>query len=127
MINLGQDEKIIYTAKKHPWSIFLSFTATIASMLILLPWFVYDLLRFKLDRIIVTNKKVYIKTGVLFKSVVTTPIEKINNIHIIKGPIGTILGYGTIVIQSGATLGASGYSYIASPEELQQVIENVAA
>lgn len=121
---LGSDEKIIYTAKKHWFSMFLPVILTLFTGGLLIPWAIYALLRFLWDEIIVTNKKVHIKTGVISKNVVTTPIDKINNININKGLFGRILNYGTVVIQSGATLGASGYSYIAVPEELQQIIEN---
>jgi membrane protein YdbS with pleckstrin-like domain len=122
-VNLNADEKILYTANKHWFSLFWPIVLTIFTGGLLFPWVIYALLRFLWDEIIVTNKKVYIRTGVISKSVVTTPIEKVNNIHIHKGLIGRMLDYGTIVIQSGATLGASGYSYIQTPEELQQAIE----
>lgn len=122
-INLGADEKIIYIAQKHWFSLFWPTVWMILTGGMLIPWVIYVFLRFLWDEIIVTNKKVYIKTGVLSKSVVTTPIEKIHNINISKGIIGRMLDYGTVVVQSGASLGASGYSYIREPELLQQSIE----
>lgn len=126
-INLGADEKLIYIAKKHWFSLFWPVILTLLTSGLLLPWVIIVLLRFKWDEIIVTSKKVYIKTGIISRTVVTTPVEKINNIHITKSIMGRILNYGKVIIQSGATLGASGYSYIAAPEELQQQVENVSS
>lgn len=122
-INLGSDENLLYIAKKHWFTLFWPLVFTFISCGIFIPWAIIAFLRFLWDEIIITDQKVYIKTGVISKSTVTTPLDKINNIHINKGILGRILNYGTVIIQSGAMLGTSGYSCIKSPEEVQQYIE----
>ena len=124
MISMAKDEQMILEIKKHwaYWAFPLLFTILTGG--VLLPWFIYRLLRYFMDEIIVTNPKFYVSTGVIAKDVISTPITKINNVYYGVSFFGRILGYGTLYVQSGALLGGSGYSGITNPEQAYNAVEN---
>ena len=49
----------------------------------------------------VTNTRVYIEEGIIFKSKIDIPFSKINDITMSEGPIQRLLGSGNISIMTG--------------------------
>ena len=116
-MKLGGGEQIIYRIKKH-W---INYFVCIA-----LFWTVigtYYLIRLFFDEIILTNRQFYVRTGIIGRNVVSTPLRKINNVRFEQGIIGRILGFGTIYVESAATLGISGYDWIADPAKVKSIID----
>lgn len=116
-MRLGNGEYIICRVKKH-W----------LNYLLCVPFFVvgigfYWLLRLFFDEIILTNRQFYVRTGILAREVVSTPLRKINNVRFEQGIIGRILGFGAIYVESAATLGVSGYDWIADPNKVKSIID----
>lgn len=87
-------------------------------------WFIYALLRYNLDKITIENGHFNTRTGVLFIQQDSIKIDRIHQITINKGIFGRIFGYGTIMIQSGATYGAIGYSFIVNPDQAKNLLES---
>lgn len=118
MISVGKDEKIEMKMEKHwmYWVFPIIFIVTI-------PLALYRLIRYKVDEIVLTNRKFYISAGFISKEMIVTPIDKINNIYYEIGILGRMFGYGTLCISSGGV--ASAYPYIKKPQDAQMAIENV--
>ena len=84
---------------------------------------IYWCIRLYFDEITLTNRQFYVRTGILARDVVSTPLKKINNVRFRQGIIGRILGFGTIYVESAATLGVSGYDWIADPNKVKSIID----
>lgn len=126
---MSNSERNILVIKKH-WALLLG----VVMMFIVSPITfgitavagLYWLLRYFMDSIVLTNQRFVVRVGVISKKNISTPLDKINNISYSQGLLGRMFGFGTIVVQSAATAGASGYSFIANPASVQRAIENAA-
>jgi membrane protein YdbS with pleckstrin-like domain len=135
------EEYVLYDVKKHwmalvlpifliPlffyyfWRIFLN-THSIFSwvvVLLILGLIFYPLSRFKSDRIVITNKFIHIKFGVLNPEEIDIPLEKSNILDIYQTSMGRIFDYGTVCfVHNGEKFN---YEYIKSPEDLQYIVDN---
>lgn len=145
---LKNDEKIVYEAKKHLMSLFWAFvfapfllivlfgaigagiatkdfgqltTGLIFSLILAAP-VVYSILRFKLDKLVVTNKTFYLQQGVVCIERITLPLNKIQSMVVQQGLLGRIMNYGDIVYQSASKTGTSLYKCVVNPHELTNVL-----
>ena len=119
-MKLGDGEQIIYRIRKHWISYVGAFVLCIPPIT---PIGIYWLLRLHFDEIILTTRQFYVRTGIIGRDVISTQLRKINNVRFKQGIIGRILGFGTIYIESAATLGMVGYGWIADPAKVKSVIE----
>lgn len=129
MMSVSNEERTILVVKKH-WAQLLGcgillLLSPLTFFITAIPAF-YFTLRYFMDSIVLTNQKFKVKIGVISKNNISTPLDKINNISYSQGLFGRMFGYGKIVVQSAAAAGASGYSCIANPAEVQRAIENAA-
>lgn len=122
MISLNQDEKIILRMKKH-WGYLITPKSLFFAFLTGGFWFLYRLLRFFTDEMIVTNQNFYVKTGIISKEVFEIPLEDVNNIAYEQGLLERILNYGTFHFQSAAIAGISACEGISNPEMAKAVLE----
>lgn len=120
MISLGLNEQRILNLQRSC----LFFLSPFRTFFLLIPYF---FLRYKFDEVVLTNQKFHVREGLIWKSSVSTPLRKINNVAYKQGLFGRIFGYGTIVIESAATSGMTDYPYIKNPElaksQIEQAIE----
>ena len=114
MIQIGPDEQIIARIKKH-WIFFVvPLAATILTGGFAFPWLLYRLAYYYIEEIVLTNKKFHVRTGVLSREVISTPLNKINNVS---------YGQSTIYVQSANLMGGSGYTCIRYPDRVKAMIE----
>ena len=90
----------------------MNFQAVI-SAIILIP----RIISIKTTELLLTNKKVFGKNGVLQTKELYSPLNKINNIAIYQGLGGKIFKYATIVISTSS--GGYKYNYIKNADELR--------
>ncbi|MCC7354460.1 MAG: cyclic nucleotide-binding domain-containing protein [Anaerolineae bacterium] len=50
------------------------------------------------------------------------PLDKVQDMNIARGLLGNILGFGTLVIQTAATVGKITFDHLAEPEQVQEII-----
>ncbi|WP_028845496.1 PH domain-containing protein [Thermodesulfovibrio thiophilus] len=137
---LHPDEKVIYFARQH-WVVY--FVGLIASMAVgfagyaisglligiplgILTLFYFYLLR-KNNIWVVTNKRFIDEWGVFVVNTKETPLDKINNVGYQKTPIGMILGFGNVSIQSAAEAGVTYAKWVPKPEMLVSIIQQTQA
>ena len=114
---LGNGEYIICRIRKH-WLNYL--------LLLCLFWTVigtYYLIRLFFDEIILTNRQFYVRTGIIAREVISTPLRKINNVRFEQGIIARIFGFGALYVESAATLGVSSYGGIANVAKVKSMID----
>lgn len=132
MIQVGPDEQVISRIKKH-WIFCLGWPGIITMIglpftfgFILLftgPWLLYRLAYYYIEEIVLTNKKFHIRTGLISRQVISTPLSKINNVSYGQSFLERIFDCGTIYVQSANLMGGSGYSYIRYPDRVKAMIE----
>ena len=83
---------------------------------------IYSVLRFKLDKLVVTNKTFYLQQGVINIERITLPLNKIQSMVVQQGLLGRILNYGDIVYQSASKTGTSVYKFVVNPHELTNIL-----
>lgn len=108
------------------WNIFLN-THSILSWIVvlgLLAPIIYPILRYSSDKIIITNKYVHIKLGVLNPEEIDIPLSKLNILEVSQSTLGRLLNYGSVSFNSNSE--RFDYGYIQAPEELQYIIDDPA-
>lgn len=131
-----KEEYVIFSAKKHwitlvPCYIFglLSLMCLFSGLIILvIPFLLYGIftyLRYKFDKIEITNKSFNLQWGILNVNRINMPLDKINTYYINQSFIGQLLNYGSFVFQSAAHSGNSSYNYITNPNKLIEIMNNI--
>ena len=116
-INMMDKEVVIKRSKIHPGSLYmpiLFFVITvilmIISFLIFLPlfilalfWLIIRFLSYTSTDLILTNKRVFGKTGLVSTTQMQSPLNMINSVAFDNGIFGKLLGYGTVHIITAST------------------------
>lgn len=135
------EELVLYIVKKHwidlvvpvfltPlflfyfWNIFLNSHSLFSWIIMtaLLGFIFYPIARYKLDRMVITNKFVHIKAGVLNPNEIDIPLKNINSIELSQTSMGRMLDYGLLTYTNRDE--KRDYGNIKAPEELEYIIEN---
>jgi len=97
----------------------LLFVGVVPVMLLL--WFVLD---WRNDYYLVTTKRVLHEERVLlfYQTWDEIPLSKIQSINITRGFTGSMLGFGTMHIQTASARGTMALHYVPDPEGMQEVI-----
>lgn len=66
-------------------------------------WFVVRYIAYKTNDLILTNKRVFGKCGLISTTQMQSPLNKIVSVSFSNGPIGKIIGYGTVRIATAST------------------------
>ena len=85
-------------------------------------WFVKDIIKFFTTKLIITNKRISGKTGLINTNELDSPLNKINGIQIKQGLFGKIFNYGTISITTASTV--FNFDYISGPFEFKTILNN---
>jgi CRP-like cAMP-binding protein/membrane protein YdbS with pleckstrin-like domain len=104
------------------WWTGLGFAMIVVSVL----WIVWRLIDWLNDYYFVTTSRVTHQEKVLWirESRDETPLDKVQNINIDRGLIGNVFGFGTLFIDTAATVGAARvtFTYLADPDTVQEII-----
>jgi len=90
--------------------------------LIMLAFIVYPIMRFKNDRMVITNKFAHIKIGTINKKEFNIAINKFDTFSVNQSLLGKMLDYGTIVFYMENE--KYEFPYIEAPECMQKIFSN---
>ncbi len=90
-------------------------------VLISLYYYVGEFIRRHTTEIVVTDRRVIYKTGLLSRRTVEMNISKIETVDVLQGMVGRILGFGTVLIH-GTGAGFEPLQRIADPVALRNAI-----
>ena len=135
-INMMEDEVVIKRSKIHPGSLYVpiffvavTFILTILTFFLLSPlfimafvWLIIRFISYSSTDLILTNKRVFGKTGLISTTQMQSPLNMINSVAFNNGIIGKLLGYGTVHIVTASTLYK--FRYIVDGQELYSDIFN---
>lgn len=141
VIDDNAEEVVLYVVKKHwvdlvvpvfliPlfffyfWNIFLNTHSFFSWVVVfaLLGFIFYPIARYKSDRMIITNKFVHVKVGILNPEEVDIPLSEIDVFGLSQSNMGRLFDYGfASYINNGEK---RDYGSVKAPEELEYIIEN---
>ncbi|WP_116045243.1 PH domain-containing protein [Amycolatopsis palatopharyngis] len=96
-----------------------------AALLVVLR-FAYVVMEWWVERLVVTDKRFIMTTGVWTTKVLMMPISKVTDLTYQRSFWGRILGYGTTVVESAGQIQALNHiAYLPRPEEFYDTISEL--
>lgn len=99
------------------------FVQTIAAFFYLFSasWFGWLLAEWHSEQFVVTDKRVLLITGLLYRRLAVMPLAKVTDLTYQRSPLGRMLGYGTFIMESaGQDQALSRVDYLRSSDRLYQ-------
>jgi uncharacterized membrane protein YdbT with pleckstrin-like domain len=92
-------------------------------------WFIIRYIGYKTNDLILTNKRVFGKCGLISTTQMQAPLNKIDSVSFSNGPVGKLIGYGTVRIATTSSVfkfrfireGQSLYNDIFNQLEISEV------
>ena len=94
----------------------------IALLIVAALWLVVRYLKWITTYFVITSHRLIFRTGVLAKSGIEIPLERINNVNFHQSILERLLGAGDLLIESGGEDGQSRYTDIRHPDRVQRLI-----
>jgi len=87
-------------------------------------WTIVRYLKWMTTSFVITSHRLIFRTGVLAKSGIEIPLERVNNVNFNQSIFERMLGAGDLLIESGGEDGQSRFSDIKRPDEVQRMIHS---
>ena len=85
---------------------------------------IVDLVKWRTTYFVVTTDRVIYRQGVVARTGVEIPLERIANVNFHQSIAERLLGVGDILVQSGGADGEQTFSDISRPEEVQNIVNS---
>jgi uncharacterized membrane protein YdbT with pleckstrin-like domain len=85
-------------------------------------WLVARYLKWLTTNFVITSHRLIFRQGVLAKSGIEIPLERINNVNFSQSIFERVLGAGDLLIESGGEDGQSRFTDIRHPDKVQNLI-----
>jgi uncharacterized membrane protein YdbT with pleckstrin-like domain len=96
-----------------------------AALLVILR-FAYKVIEWWVERLVVTDKRFVMTTGVFTTKVLMMPISKVTDLTYERTAVGRMMGYGTMVVESAGQIQAlNRIDYLPRPEEFYDTISEL--
>jgi uncharacterized membrane protein YdbT with pleckstrin-like domain len=94
--------------------------------LVVLIRFVYQVLDWYVERIVVTDKRFLITSGIITTNVGMMPVTKVTDLTFERTLMGRLLGYGRLVLESAGQIQAlNRIDYVPNPTQVEDAISNL--
>jgi uncharacterized membrane protein YdbT with pleckstrin-like domain len=88
--------------------------------------FAYMVMEWWVERLVVTDKRFVMTTGVFTTKVLMMPISKVTDLSYVRTATGRMMGYGTMVVESAGQIQAlNRIDYLPRPEEFYDTISEL--
>jgi len=87
-------------------------------------WLILRYMKWATTNFVITSDRVIFRSGVLAKSGIEIPLERVNNVLFNQSIFERILGAGDLLIESGGEDGQQRFSDIRRPERVQNLIHS---
>ncbi|HEV2778804.1 MAG TPA: PH domain-containing protein [Actinophytocola sp.] len=88
--------------------------------------YAYQVLSWWVERIVVTDKRILMTTGVFTTRVLMMPISKVTDLTYKRTLNGRMLGYGTMIVESAGQIQALNYiEFLPKPEQVYDAISEL--
>jgi len=99
------------------WAILLIVGAALLNLIV-------RMLQWNTTHFVVTSDRVIFRQGIIGKTGIDIPLERVNNVSIHQSVLERMVGAGDLLIESGGEDGQQLFSDISSPGEVQNIIHN---
>lgn len=96
--------------------------ATIAAIALSALWLVQRYGRWTTTHLVITNRRVIFRTGLLAKRGIEIPLDRVNTVHFRQSILERMVGAGDLLIESGGESGQQRFTDIRQPDRIQRVI-----
>jgi uncharacterized membrane protein YdbT with pleckstrin-like domain len=100
----------------------LAFWAALALIVVGVAMVGYSYIRWWVEDYVVTNQKVVKVEGLLNKRTSGAALEKINDVVLQQGPVGRMLGYGTLRVSTASDITDLNYETMRKPAEFRRMM-----
>lgn len=88
------------------------------SFLVSLLWFGWKWLEWWLDRIVVTNERIFVVHGIIVRKVAMMPLASVTDLGYTRSLLGRLLGYGAVRLESaGQVQDLEHINHLPDPDE----------
>ena len=87
-------------------------------------WLVIRYLKWLTTNFVITSHRLIFRQGVIAKSGIEIPLERVNNVNFSQGVVERMLGAGDLLIESGGEDGQSRFTDIRHPDRVQNLIHS---
>jgi uncharacterized membrane protein YdbT with pleckstrin-like domain len=87
-----------------------------------LVWVIVRYLKWRTTYFVITSDRLIYRNGVIGKSGIEIPLERVNNVNFKQGIFERIIGAGDLLIESGGEDGQQRFTDIAHPDKVQNLI-----
>ena len=87
-----------------------------------LAWVIVRYLKWRTTYFVITSDRLIFRNGVIGKSGIEIPLERVNNVNFKQGIFERIIGAGDLLIESGGEDGQQRFSDIPHPDRVQNLI-----
>jgi uncharacterized membrane protein YdbT with pleckstrin-like domain len=98
--------------------------AGIALLVIAGLWLIIRYLKWLTTNFVITSHRLIFRQGVIAKSGIEIPLERVNNVNFNQGIFERMLGAGDLLIESGGEDGQSRFTDIRHPDRVQNLIQS---
>ncbi|MDP2291106.1 MAG: PH domain-containing protein [Actinomycetota bacterium] len=94
----------------------------IALLVITSLWLVARYLKWLTTNFVITSQRLIFRAGVIAKSGIEIPLERVNNVNFSQGIFERMLGAGDLLIESGGEDGQQRFTDIRHPDKVQNLV-----
>ena len=87
-------------------------------------WLLVRYLRWGTTNFVITSDRVIFRHGLIAKSGIEIPLERVNSVHFNQGIFERMLGAGDLLIESGAESGQQRFTDVRNPDRVQNLIHS---
>ena len=87
-------------------------------------WVLHTYLKWITTHFVITSDRVIFRHGVLAKSGIEVPLERVNSVHFDQGIFERMVSAGDLLIESGAKEGQQRFTDIRNPDRVQNLIHS---
>lgn len=104
------------------WLETLAIYLMIGALVVSASWMVVKMVQWRTTYFVVTSHRVIYRQGVLARSGVEIPIERMSNVNFKQTIFERLIGAGDLIIESSGRDGQQKFSDIQNPEEVQNIV-----
>ncbi|HQZ34458.1 MAG TPA: PH domain-containing protein [Ilumatobacteraceae bacterium] len=95
---------------------------TVALLILTALWLIGRFLKWLTTNFVITSQRIIFRQGVVAKSGIEIPLERVNNVNFNQGVFERILGAGDLLIESGGEDGQQRFTDIRHPDKVQNLV-----
>ena len=96
----------------------------IAAIVLSAIWLLIRYLKWATTNFVITSDRVVFRHGVIAKSGIEIPLDRVNNVNFNQGIFKRMIGAGDLLIESGGEDGQQRFTDVRHPERVQQAIHS---